>query len=252
MREKVSETAVIKIFGYGEIGKSIGKCLENKGFPFAYKDLKGSNGSEFCDILHVCIPYSDSFVREVYLEAVNSRAKIVIIHSTVAPTTTREIYYNLNFFDGKVTHRIEVVHSPVIGVHPNLFEGLMTFKKWIGYDYPSPDAIAHLCELGMQVYPVEGSTVTEFLKLLCTTYYGKCIAFTWDAKKLLKENGIDFSLFTEWNENYNQGYEKMGMKNVVRPILKAEDEKIGGHCVVPNAEILKKIGLFVDDILKFS
>jgi len=252
MKEKVSETAVIKIFGYGEIGKSIGKCLENQGFWFGYKDLKGSNGSEFCDILHVCIPYSDSFVREVFLEAVNSRAKIVIIHSTVSHGTTAEIYYNLNFFDGKVTHRIEVVHSPVIGVHPNLYEGLMTFKKWIGYDHPSPGAIAHLCDLGMQVYPVEGSRVTELLKLLCTTYYGKCIAFTWDAKKILLENGVSFDFFGEWNENYNEGYKKLGMDHVARPILKAEDTKIGGHCVVPNAEILKKIGLFVDDILKFS
>ena len=252
MKEMDSATAGIKIFGYGEIGKSIGECLEKKGFSYAYKDLKGSEGSEFCDILHVCIPYGDSFIRDVFLEAANSRAKIVIIHSTVAPRTTAEIYWNLNYFDGKVTHRIEVVHSPVIGVHPNLYEGLMTFKKWIGYDHASPGAIAHLCDLGMQVYPVDRSLTTELLKLLCTTYYGKCIAFTWDAKKLLLEHGVNFDFFAEWNENYNEGYEKLGMKNVVRPILKAEDEKIGGHCVVPNAEILKKIGLFVDEILKYS
>jgi hypothetical protein len=113
-------------------------------------------------------------------------------------------------------------------------------------------AIAHLCDLGLQVYPVEGSRATELLKLLCTTYYGKCIAFTWDAKKLLLENGVNFDFFGEWNENYNEGYKKLGMDQVVRPILKAEDTKIGGHCVVPNAQILKKIGLFVDDILKFS
>jgi hypothetical protein len=249
-----SENAVIKILGYGEIGKSIGKCLENKGLKFGYKDLKETKGPEKCDILHVCIPFSEEFAREVCLEVQSSGARVVIIHSTVRPGITHAIQWNLCNEDGKIRYeKIEVVHSPVIGVHPNLYEGLMTFKKWVGYDHPATKAISHLCDLGLQVYPVEGTKITEILKLLCTTYYGMCIAFTWDAKKFLTLNGIDFDFFAEWNRNYNEGYQKLGMDHVTRPILKADDKVIGGHCVIPNSKILRDFDSFsIDMIRKYS
>ena len=43
---------------------------------------------------------------------------------------------------------------------------------------------------------------------------------------------------TVFNTSYNEGYKKLGKNNVVRPVL-YPTEKIGGHCVVPNAKILK-------------
>jgi len=53
--------------------------------------------------------------------------------------------------------------------------------------------------------------------------------------------GIDFEkTVTDFNKTYNQGYSKLGKKNVVRPVLYPPGEGIKGHCVVSNAEILKK------------
>jgi len=53
------------------------------------------------------------------------------------------------------------------------------------------------------------------------------------------QNGIDFDIaYTEFNKTYNDGYEKLGKLNVVRPYLKHMDGKIGGHCVMPNLDFL--------------
>lgn len=83
------------------------------------------------------------------------------------------------------------------------------------------------------------AATTELLKLLDTTYYGLAIAFHGYAEKLCERNHLDFNLvMTMANQSYNEGYQKLGKSNVVRPVLSAPGEKIGGHCVIPNAEIL--------------
>ena len=60
-------------------------------------------------------------------------------------------------------------------------------------------------------------------------------------KVICKKNKIDFGeAYTQWNETYNQGYKKLGMNYVIRPVLKHIPGKIGGHCIISNCEILKK------------
>jgi hypothetical protein len=59
--------------------------------------------------------------------------------------------------------------------------------------------------------------------------------------KICKKEKVNFDdVATEFNKTYNEGYTKLGKKNVVRPVLFVDDKPIGGHCVVPNAKILKK------------
>ena len=59
--------------------------------------------------------------------------------------------------------------------------------------------------------------------------------------KICKKEKVNFDdVATEFNKTYNEGYSKLGMKNVIRPVLFAPEGGIGGHCVVPNAKILKK------------
>ena len=95
-------------------------------------------------------------------------------------------------------------------------------------------------------------------KLLSTTYYGMCIAYTEEMGKMCDQTGADFDIVVEdWNNTYNEGYKKLNKPNVVRPVLFRipDGQKIGGHCVVPNAILLKKMfpDLKVCDyILQFS
>lgn len=216
----------IGILGYGEIGKAIARFYKQP----LIKDLTRDDGLVGINILHVCIPWSDNFVGIVKREIKKSEAKLVIIHSTVVPGSTKKI--------GSIA-----VHSPVRGVHPNLHEGIKTFVKYIGADNKKAGLAAkkHLESLGIKTKLFPDSKTTELGKLLDTTYYGLAIAWHGEMKEMCDKLGIDFDkAVTEFNQTYNEGYTKLGKSNVVRPVLSAPKNYIGGHCIISNTKLLKK------------
>jgi UDP-N-acetyl-D-mannosaminuronate dehydrogenase len=194
--------------------------------------------------MHICIPYSKKFTKIVLENIKNYNPKLVIIHSTVPVGTTKRIF-------NKYPH---IVHSPIRGVHPNLFEGIKTFIKYIGSDDAKVglEAYNHLHSLGIHCATVENSKTTELGKLLDTTYYGACIAFHGLANKLCKRFGLKFDdVMTDFNYTYNEGYRKLGKLNVNRPVLQPpQNNTIGGHCVIPNAMILLRHHSCNDDIVR--
>lgn len=225
-------TKKIGILGYGEVGKAIASFYED---PFIQdlETMKFPSQIQF-DILHICIPYFGLQFEIDVKFAIEKWAQgaLVFIHSTVPVGTTEKI--------GEY-HRM-VVHSPVRGVHPNLAQGLKTFPKYVGADFAGSGRLAgeHLQEIGIDPVILFKSKTSELLKLLDTTYYGLAIAFHDYAAKLCEKEGVNFDMvMTEANRSYNKGYSKLGKSNVMRPILFApEGSKIGGHCVIPNAELL--------------
>lgn len=236
----------IGILGFGEIGTSIAGLYHGTDHELVTKDkvFDGFNKKKQLDILHICIPASKDFIKIVSQHAGRYCAGgLVIIHSTVPVGTTEAI----------IKHHKFTVHSPVRGKHPNLLPSLKNFTKYIGADFAGAGRLAleHLQELGVPAVVFRKSRTTELMKLLSTTYYAHCIAFHDYAKKLCDKEGLEFDrVMTHPNNTYNQGYINMDMKAVVRPILEApEDSKIGGHCLIPNAKMLKdQFG--EDDILK--
>ena len=105
----------IGILGYGEVGQAIAKFYKNP----LIKDLNKDDGLNGVEILHICFPWSNNFVKIVKKEIKKIKPKLTIIHSTIAPGTTKKI--------GGM-----VVHSPIRGMHPRLFKGIKTFVKYIG------------------------------------------------------------------------------------------------------------------------
>ena len=235
----------IGIIGNGEVGSAISKFYKNP----LIKDLQEDQiGEQKLDVLNICIPYNKKFVDTVFDSIEKNKPDLVIVHSTVAPGTTKKIFDKYP----------KVVHSPIRGIHPFLFEGVKTFVKFIGADdrIIGETAKNHLNSLGIKTMLVDKSETTELGKLLDTTYYGFCIAFHQFADDLCDKYDVDFDkVMTEFNKTYNDGYTKLGKKNVVRPVLFSPKKKIGGHCIVPNAEILKDLSddqTFLDVILKYK
>src|SRR5690606_20739003 len=90
---------------------------------------------------------------------------------------------------------------------------------------------------------------TEFAKILCTTYYGWNIIFEKWIHSLSQEHNLNFDqIYTKYNKFYNQGYQE-SLPHVVRPVLAHHQGEIGGHCVIPNAQILHDS--INDDFTKF-
>ena len=77
------------------------------------------------------------------------------------------------------------------------------------------------------------------MKQLSTTFYGVLIEYTKEVKRLCFELNVPFEFWTLWTENYNKGYKELGFPEYTRPNLSPIMTKIGGHCVLPNAYLLK-------------
>ena len=220
----------VGILGYGEVGQAIAKFYTS----CKIKDLNRDDGFEGIEILHICLPYMKNFVEIVRKEIKAANPRLVIIHSTTAPGTTKAAAKGL---------RAMVVHSPIRGMHPGLYEGVKTFVKYIGADNKKAgkEAEKHLRGLGIKTKLFSSSVTTEMGKLLDTTYYGLCIAWHGEMKKMCDKVGANFEeAVVDFNQTYNEGYSKLGKKNVIRPVLYAPKEGIAGHCIIPNAEILKE------------
>ncbi len=234
------QNSKIGILGYGEVGQAIAKFYKNPKI----KDLNRDDGLKGVEILHICLPWGKNFVKVVKKEIKKIKPKLTIIHSTIPVGTTKKI--------GGM-----VVHSPVRGVHPKLYAGIKTFVKYIGADNKKAGRLAkrHLASLGIKTKIIIPSVTTEIGKLLDTSYYALCIAWHGEMKKICDKFGVDFEkAVVDFNRSYNEGYKKLGKPNVVRPVLYPPKGGITGHCVIPNAELLKKYykSRAIDLILKYK
>lgn len=199
-------------------------------------------GDEF-DMMHVCIPFSsaEGFHTDVsyYMKAYPS--KHVIIYSTVLPGVTERLGEN-------------VVHSPVEGRHPKLYDGFKTFTRLVG-GKDSKVVGAFYKRTGLSVETFEDAKVTELGKILSTTRYGINILFAAEQKALCDKFGLKFEeVILGYQRMYNEGYKKLNEDRFVQQMLTPPVGKIGGHCVVPNAKLLQQItdSEFVRMLAKFN
>ena len=190
----------------------------------------------------------DKFVQSVIDYSVEYKPNVIIIHSTIPVGTTKKIEAELE--------KCFVVHSPVRGVHPNLTDGLKTFVKYIGYNHKVGLNLAeeHFHKIGIKTKPIENTDSTELAKMLSTSYYGLVIAWHGEMKKMCDKYNVSFLAIKDWTHTYNEGYLNLGMMNVVRPNLVPPGNHIGGHCVIPNARLLKQTeeSIALDLILEYE
>jgi UDP-N-acetyl-D-mannosaminuronate dehydrogenase len=231
----------VGILGYGEIGQAIHKLYSNScnnlNTQIFIKDLNRNDEFQNLDVLNVSIPYNDSFnfIDVVSTIAIESNAKMLIVHSTIQVGTIKKLK--------EILPNTKIAHSPCRGIHPNLYEGLLTFPKFVGATsmLDADEVAQHLHLINIKTFICKNSETTELAKLLDTSYYGICIAFHGEAFKICEKANADFEqAMTIYNTSYNDGYTKLGKQNVVRPVLTSPIDGIGGHCVVENAELLLK------------
>lgn len=207
------------VIGCGEIGTAIAKIFQADGID--KDDVADQKSYKF---LHVCIPYSNNFVEIVGEYQGKYLPDYTIVHSTVPMGTTR---------------KVGGIHSPCRGIHPNLEEGIRTFPKFLGGEEAS-DVADYFRKVGIKVIIFDEPETTEILKLFDTEYYRHCIEFAHRVKKFCDKEKLNFSeVYTIPNQTYNEGYTKLGHPEYVRPVLQPIMKEIGGHCLLPNKELVK-------------
>lgn len=232
MEEKINV-----VIGKGEIGSSISYLFEYTSFEYDILDgpLEKGKYPEECKILNICFPYNKDFVKQVKQYQKKFNPEYTVIHSTVPVGTSR---------------KCNAIHSPVVGIHPHLTESIKTFKKF--FSGPNASEVADIFKRqGVHPYVTDKQETTELMKILCTTNYALNIEYTKEAKLLCDKYGVPFEMFTIWNNNYNDGYDKLGYPEYHRYNLVPLMKKQGGHCTLNNLKLLKsKFVDFLKEITK--
>jgi len=225
------------IVGMGEVGKALCEVLSTVHSMHAYdsswkfplrEDLK-------VDVLHICFPYSDQFESAIQSYQEHVQPSYTVIHSTVPVGTSKAL---------------ECYHSPVRGIHPHLAESMKNFTIYLA-PLPNEFLLSYFHEAGMYVYKHVGNPCnTEAGKLWSLAAYAMNILLEKEIHRYCLENELDFNVvYTHFTDTYNDGYARMGMNNVQRPVLEHMGGTIGGHCIIPGVEKLADSGSKLAEII---
>lgn len=179
------------------------------------------------DVLHVCVPGDGPrFVPTVQNYQRVISPILTIVYSSTPIGTCR---------------LLNAVHSPIEGVHDEsrattIATALGTSPRPFGSDSLEQSRIVR--EIWPSVIEFPASRITEFLKLRSTTLYGLQIVFAEYAMNVIHELGGASDLCQTYDEWYNEVYAED--PTVHRPIITPPRGPIGGHCVVPNADLLQE------------
>jgi len=228
----------VLVVGLGEVGHPLYELLKECGkflvYGFDVDEAKMSSIAqesipEKVDVIHICIPWGsqNEFVNVVMGYVKRFKPKLVIVNSTVPPGTTQKIHARCGCL---------VAHSPVRGVHKSLEHMKWELKRWTKYvggvDAESGEAARKHFEMaGFKTRVSKGCVETELAKLFETTYRAWMIACFQEMHRISKRFGADFDMVADFLEDTHRA-------RLDRPVM--FPDVIGGHCIIPNAELLLK------------
>ena len=220
------------IIGMGQVGNGIFNVLKDVYIVFS-RDKKPAIISVKIDVLHICIPYSEEFEESVKKYIKLYKPKLTIVYSSTKIGTCE---------------KLGVIHSPIEGKHPQLGLSIRNSARWLGSSNEKNLGLAaKIWEKIVPVRRMESANFTEWLKLRSTSKYGINIVWADYEAGCCEKLGLDFSAVRQFDMDYNEMYKRMGMLQFQRYILDPPNGKIGGHCIVPNAELLNED--YPDDML---
>ncbi|MFP3984472.1 MAG: GDP-mannose dehydrogenase [Candidatus Bathyarchaeia archaeon] len=227
----------VLVVGLGEVGRSLFELLRESGrFEVYGFDVDEEKIQEIgqaalpseVDVMHVCIPCvsRDEFVNAVVDHVERFKPRLVIINSTIPPMTTRTLFdCCCNCF---------VAHSPVRGVHKSLEHMKWELKRWTKYvggvnNESAEAACGHLEKAGFRTKILKSSLETELAKLFETTYRAWMIVFFQEMHRVSRGFEADFDGVVDFIEDTHR-------VRLDRPVM--FPGVIGGHCLVPNIQLL--------------
>jgi hypothetical protein len=229
------------VVGIGEIGKPILKLLSKNsitvGFDLnrdlmderkfeRYKDLKTS-------FLHIAIPATDKFINNVLKLYKKFQPECIVVHSTIKPRTTEDL-------QGKLP--IPIIYSATRGIHKRMSYDLKRYTKFFGISTNAPRgrwASARYVKLmkhcGIRTKKMSKPETLELAKIICdTSYLGWLVNYAQLSNLIAIEHGVDYDEMWSFSDEIHKFLGN-------RPKMFAGI--IGGHCVIPNIDLIRNQGL---------
>jgi UDP-N-acetyl-D-mannosaminuronate dehydrogenase len=234
---RLTEETVL-VAGLGEIGRTLFELLKEKdsfnvyGLDLDEAKMRAARQDQSelpqeIDTMHICLPCKkqDTFVATVARYVKQFKPQLLIINSTVPPGTTKKVQQN---------SKCLVAHSPVRGVHKSPEHMRWEIKRWTKY-VGGADAKAgkvackHFEKMGLKVKTLKSCAETELAKLFETTYRAWMIACFQEMHRISITFEAKFDDVVDFLEDTHR-------VRLDRPIM--FPGFIGGHCLIPNTELL--------------
>ncbi len=231
----------VLIIGLGEIGHTLFALISDakKAFDVYGLDLDQTKMKELgqskknipsqIDTMHICLPCGSQqkFIDVTVGYVKEYKPKLVVVNSTVPPGTTMKLTEKCSCL---------VAHSPSRGVHKSAEHMKWEMKRWTKYVGGANAAAAqaarcHFEKIGLKVKVLKSCTETELAKLFETTYRAWMIACFQEMHRISKAFGADFDETVDFLEDTHR-------LRFDRPVM--FPGVIGGHCLIPNTELLLK------------
>jgi len=213
----------VVVVGLGEVGRPLLQLLSNSYNVIGVDITPPAEPIGAVDVLHICYPFEiRDFVGQTARYIGRFEPHVTVINSTVGVGTTRAVAERTG---------AAVANSPVRGKHARMLQELAKYTKFIGALDPAIGRYVaeHFERAGMKAKVLSTPEATEVAKLTETTYFGLMIAWAQEVERYCDRAGLDY-------EELIAFYEEISFF----PSTKYYPGVIGGHCVMPNIEILRK------------
>ena len=231
------------VVGIGEIGKPILKLLSKDnivvGFDLnsdlmderkfeRYKNLKTS-------FLHIAIPATGKFLNNVLKLCKKFQPECIVIHSTIKPGTTEELQTKLP---------IPVIYSATRGVHKRMIYDLKRYTKFFVISANAPRGkwastiyVKMMKQCGIKTKKMSKPETLELAKIICdTSYLGWLVNYAQLSNMIAIQHGVDYDEMWSFSDEIQ---EFLGNRPKMFPGI------IGGHCVIPNIDLIDNKSLNV-------
>jgi len=185
-------------------------------------DIRSIDLAGPCSVLHICYPFEiRDFVGTTAEYIYKYQPSLTVIHSTVAPGTTRKVQ--------EAVGDAPLAYSPVRGKHIRMEADMLRYKKFVGAFRADilRQASEHFREAGFDTASFKTPEIGELSKLVETTYLGILVAWEQEVERFA-------ALHNGTAEDVNDFIQEIDfLPSHIFP------GHIGGHCIMPNIAILQ-------------
>lgn len=218
---ETSTEAPVLVVGLGEVGGPLLEVLRGphraEGRDIEDRDFHG------VQVLHLCFPFGPNFVSAASSYISRYRPDVAVVNSTVIPGTTRSL---------EEATGVPTVYSPVRGKHTRMAQELRRYRKFVAGSSPKALALVegHFCTAGVTTQRMSSFEALELAKLLETTYFGVLVAWAQEMDRFAGSVAADYWETLTFFEEID-----------FLPQVGFEPGFIGGHCVMPNLDLLEQV-----------
>ena len=225
------------VAGLGEIGYPIIKLLSKKQITVGYDvDERLMNKSKFkkfqetqTSFLHIAIPVTSKFEPNILQLYKKFKPECIVMHSTVGPGTTEKIQEKLD---------VPLIYSATRGVHKRMLKDIKRYTKFFAISKTAPKKqwatkafSRKMKNCGVKTKQMSKPETLELAKIVCdTSYLGWLVNFAQISNVISKQYNVDYDEMWTFSEEIHKF---LGNRPKMYPGI------IGGHCVIPNLQLLR-------------